>query len=236
MNTEAPILVTGCSRSGASMIAAAINACGAFGGVLNEPNQNIKRGMFENVHIREDLVKPLLVSRGADPAGQFPLVSTNRFVLPSGYWGKAIEMILREEGYEEGKWLYKDSRSALIWPIWHATYPDAKWVIVRRRTGDVVSSCVKTGFMKGFKKEYNRRKINVTLEEEAWLWWVHEYEKRFEEMISAGVNCREIWPQRMVNGDYRQMHEIIEWLGLKWTDEALNFIYPLLWGKQKERK
>ena len=35
-----PILITGCARSGTSMIAGVINICGAFGGDMAGPNAN----------------------------------------------------------------------------------------------------------------------------------------------------------------------------------------------------
>jgi len=236
MITKSPILVTGCARSGSSMIAAAINACGAFSGELSDPSHSSKRGMFENIRIREDLVKPYFKQVGMDPMGQFPVKDISNLTPPSE-WKSMVELIMQKEGYSEGAWMYKDSRSGLIWPVWNAAYPDAKWVIVRRRTGDVVNSCIKTGYMKAFKSAENRRSVKVSSEEEGWLWWVHENEKRFNEMINAGVNCKVIWPQRMVNGDYTQLYEIIDWLGLTWDNKAFNFIHPLLWGsgKNKER-
>ncbi|MGB4239665.1 MAG: hypothetical protein WBJ87_08685, partial [Candidatus Hydrothermia bacterium] len=65
-------------------------------------------------------------------------------------------------------------------------------------------------------------------EEEGWLWMVHEYEKRFVEMIMSGIDCKVIWPDRMVYGDYQQIYEMLEWLGLPWKSEILTFLDPLL--------
>ncbi len=73
--------------------------------------------------------------------------------------------------------------------------------------------------------------------EKGWIEWVRQYEQRFVEMITEGLNCKIIWPERMVYGDYQQLYELCEWLGLPWKSEALNFIDPLLWGSRvKERK
>jgi len=236
MTTNSPILITGCARSGSSMIAASINLCGAFGGNMSEGGQTSKRGMFENVAIRENVIKPYLRQSGSDPMGQYPLIDTAHIAIPQD-WEARIASILQKEGYKTGPWMYKDSRNCLLWPIWAYTYPEAKWVLVRRRTGDVTNSCLKTGFMKAFKDVKNQKAIGVTEELEGWLWWVHEHEKRFVEMVTEGLNCKVIWPHRMVTGDYSQLYETIDWLGLKWNDKALNFIHPLLWGnKQKERR
>jgi hypothetical protein len=128
------------------------------------------------------------------------------------------------DGYKRGAWMYKDSKIGLIWPVWNLAFPNAKWIIVRRRTGDVIQSCLKTGYMTAYENETG------------WLDWVHAYEKKFVEMIEAGVNCKQIWPERMIMGDFKQLYETIDWLGLTWRKEALDFIDPLLWNKhQKER-
>ncbi len=237
MINQSPILITGTARSGSSMIAATINLCGAFGGNMSVGTQSFKRGMFENANIRDTVVKSYLVSIGKDPMGQYPLPETKDIVIPN-QWKERIEKILFEEGcdlYSKGSWMYKDSRSCLLWPIWHFAYPDAKWIIVRRRTGDIVESCLKTGFMAAFKSYKTRCAVAIEEEREGWLWWVHEYEKKFVEMITEGLNCKIIWPERMVNGDYRQLYELCEWLHLPWKTEALDFIDPLLW-KSRQKK
>jgi hypothetical protein len=235
MLKDSPILVTGISRSGASIIAGAINMCGAWGGHMAVSNSN-KRGMFENIEIKESLVKPYLSCIGVDIEGQYPLPSS--LTIPTN-WGKQVEQAITHDGYSGGKWMYKDARLCLMWKIWNYTFPDAKWVIVRRRTGDILESCLKTGFMTAFKNQKTQEAVNASNEREGWLWMVHEYEKRFVEMINEGVNCKIIWPERMVSGDYKQLYELMEWLGLPWKTEVLGFIDSLLWGtriKEKERR
>ena len=224
MKQHSPILITGAARSGSSMIAATINICGAFGGNMAGLNHTNKRGMFENVQIRDRIVKPYLEKINADQKGQYPLPEVENMDIPLN-WQTKIDHVLIEEGYVGGCWMYKDSRSALIWPIWHYAFPDAKWVIVRRRTGDIIKSCLKTGYMTAYN------------DEKGWLEWVHQFEQRFVEMITEGLNCKIIWPERMVHGDYQQLYELCDWLGLPWKSEALNYIDPLLWGsRNKERK
>jgi len=34
-------------------------------------------------------------------------------------------------------------------------------------------------------------------------------------------------------GDYKQLYETLDWVGLSWKSEILNFIDPLLWGSRK---
>lgn len=229
-----PILVTGIARSGTSMIAAVINTCGAFGGVMSV-NNNKRRGMFENIQIRDSIVKPYMDRIGVDREGQYPLPSTPSVSIPMD-WRTRVEKVMVDEGYQGGEWMYKDTRSGLIWPVWHYAFPDAKWVIVRRRSADVIQSCSKTGFMRAFKNENILREIGLDSPEAGWSWWIRQHEKKFVEMISEGVNCKVIWPERILEGNLNQLHEILEWLGLSWKQEALDFINPLLWTKKKGGK
>jgi len=219
MIEQAPILIVGCPRSGTSMIGGVIKMCGAFTGKLAE------RGMFENNKILTEIIEPYFTDLGCDPSGQYPLPVSEDISIPA-HWRQRVEQSIFAEGYHGGvAWMYKDSRSSLIWPVWNYAFPNAKWIIVRRRTGDIVQSCLKTGYMTAYD------------DEAGWVAWVHQYEKRFVEMIEAGLNCKVVWPERMVDGDYQQMKETLEWVGLKWNKDVINWIDPLLWyNRKKERE
>lgn len=219
---KSPILITGAARSGTSLISGVINICGGFGGSMFGPNGNNAKGMFENIKIREKVDKGYLRSINMDPRGQFPLPDTDTLPIPAD-WRKQVESIILDEGYEGGEWFYKGARSCLFWPVWNYAYPNAKWVIVRRRTADIASSCLSTGFM-SYYSEYD-----------GWVKWVNHHEEKFVEMIQSGLNVKQIWPERMIRGDYEQLHELIEWLGLTWREqEVIDFISPKLWKQKKK--
>lgn len=230
-----PILITGCARSMTSVVAGVINMCGAFGGKMSGPNHNNQKGMFENAQIRNEIVKPYLRQIGVDPMGQYPLPDVDNLMIPTDLRGK-VERVMLEEGYKTGPWMYKGAKMCLSWPIWHYAFPNAKWIIVRRRTGDIIQSCIKTGFMRAFIRAEAQKKVGAASEEEGWKWWVHQHEKRFVEMINEGVNCKIVWPHRMVQGDYQQLYETLDWLGLEWKSEVLNFVDPLLDHSRKKEK
>ena len=231
---NAPILITGCARSGTSMVAGVINLCGAFGGNMSGPNKNNKKGMFENSVIRERVMKPYLLEMKADKMGQFPLPNIQKLKIPLD-WKNSIENVFHEQGYQEGPWMYKGAKMTITWPVWHYAFPNAKWIVVRRRTGDIINSCLKTSFMRAFANPVNRKRVGVETERDGWLWWVRQHEQRFVEMIQEGLNVKVVWPERMVTGDYQQMYEAIEWLGLEWSSEIYNFIDPKLWKARRKR-
>lgn len=224
-----PILVTGCARSGTSMVAGAIHLCGAFGGNMSGPNKNNQKGMFENSEIRNNITKPYLRDLGLDPLGQYPLPNINDLMIPID-WRRKVEQVFLKQGYDgKQKIFYKGAKMCLFWPVWHYAFPNAKWIIVRRRTGDIVESCCRVGFMRAFRIKENQKAVGVDDEREGWIWWVNQHLERFREMIDTGLNVKIVWPQRMVLGDYQQLYETIEWLGLKWNSEVLNFVDPKLW-------
>jgi hypothetical protein len=217
MIEQSPILITGIPRSGTSIVAVAINQCGAFLGKTS------KRDMYENSRIKSNIVKSYFHRMGVDPRGQFPLPNTEDLSIPMD-WRKRIEQIILEEGYQEGPWMYKGTGMSLVWPVWHYAFPNAKWIIVRRRTPDIIHSCLKTGYM------------NAYSESEEWKEWIHNYEKKFVEMITAGLNCKQIWPERMVTGDYQQLYEVLDWVSLSWNNELVNLINPLFWNSPQKKK
>ncbi len=165
------------------------------------------KGFFENKMIRENVVKPYLKLCGADEMGQNPLPELNNLFELDGLTEK-IEAIFLGQGYKEGPWYYKGAKLCLIWPIWDKAFPDAKWVIVRREDDDIINSCIHTGFMRAYNTA------------EGWQGWIDVHLRRFSEMKSSGLNYREVWPSKFVAGDYSEIQDVIEWLGLEF-DESI---------------
>jgi hypothetical protein len=231
---EQPILITGAARSGTSMVAGAINLCGAFGGKMSgaNHNHNNKKGMFENAHIRDNIVTPYLRALNVDPKGQFPLPDVYN-LKPDDTLRNRVENVFKQQGYKQGRWMYKGAKMALFWPIWASAFPSAKWIIVRRRTGGIVNSCMHTGFMSAFAKKFVQKAAHVPTEKDGWIWWVRQHEKRFEEMLLAKLNIKFIWPHKMIDGNFEELKQAIEWLGLEWNEkEVKEFIEPKLYNSK----
>lgn len=219
---QSPTLITGCARSGTSLVAGIINICGAFSGQTGPGNMYNAKGLFENQRIRA-IDKAYLTSIKMDPKGQYPLPNTATLPIPND-WRSRIEGAMIADGYKDGPWFYKGARNCLTWPVWHFAFPNAKWVIVRRRSADIAESCLKTSFMNAYSTY------------EGWIKWINHHEKCFVEMIQAGLNVKMVWPERMVRGDYEQIYELIEWLGLTWkSEQVMDFIEPKLWKSRRKQ-
>jgi hypothetical protein len=202
-----PIFVTGTERSGSALVARILTMCGVWHGTCNK--------MYEH--------KGLTDLHKFEKESLFP--KTMEIQIPFN-WKNDVQKIITDDNWTGQQWMVKSSKLAQYWPVWAYAYPDAKWLIVRRRTGDIIQSCVKTGYMQTFKGGMNL--FNGETEEQGWLWWIHQYETKFVEMIEAGLNCRIVWPDRMVSGNYEQMKETIDWLGLKWNSKIPEVVEPLL--------
>lgn len=226
MNIDSPILITGCPRSGTSLIAGIINLSGADGGEMYGECRANKKGMFENKKIREEICKPFLRSIAADPLGQDPLPNidevkefSDEFI--NNWREKVLDIISnkkwRNNQYKE-IWFYKGAKMCLMWPIWHRAFPDAKWIVVRREDEKIIDSCLNTPFMRAFQ---NR---------EDWQEWIGEHKKRFEEMKQERLDIIEIWTQDIINGQFESIKNFIEQNGLFWNEEKVrNFISKELW-------
>lgn len=210
MEYKQPILITGVERSGSTLIARIFEMCGVKAGICNN--------MYENIAIA-NLHNEILQNGELFPPTKGIKIPVN--------WDDLVLQIYDIEKMGVN-WMVKSSLLARYWPIWDYAFPDSKWIIVRRRTGDVIYSCEHTAYMRMFKEVENLVNVGVEDEHAGWLWWVHQYEDKFIEMIHNGLNCRTVWPDRMVFGNYEQMRETVEWLGLTWNPRVPSVISPLL--------
>ena len=218
---KAPIFITGCPRSGAGLIARIIDFCGADGGMVNSA--------YENKDINKQIIKPYFEEKGYNL--QYPLPELKGLLIPSDIQEKILTLLQVEENNSylrnDKIWFVKNSALSLMYPIFNYAFPNAKWVIVRRKTSDIILSCLKTAYMNVYEDKEIRTEIGAKTEIEGWKWWVRQYEERFVGMLQNGLNCKVIWPQRMVSGNYQQIYELLEWVGLPWKSQILNFVDPL---------
>jgi hypothetical protein len=212
------VLITGCARSGTSMTAGILHMHGLFCGSTCGANRYNRKGMFENTAIRNGIVKPYLSLMGCDPMGQNPLPDTAN-LHPFKSLRKEMLDVLSKQGWDGQDWMYKGAKMCLFWPVLHEAFPKAKWVIVRRADDEIVNSCMKTAFMRK----------RTTPEE--WQEWIDHHKRCFNEMHECGLDIFELWPSKFVYGDLSELHELIDWLGLEWNQQAVDdFIEPKFWS------
>lgn len=215
-----PIFVLGIPRSGTSMIAGALHLCGAWIGTTVSGGPSNPEGFFENVALREGVLKPMLERQGADPLGVRTLPDLDHLTPFPELKNQVLKQLVREAYPGEGQaWLYKDCKLTLLWPLWREAFPDARWVIVRRPEDDIVRSCLRTRFM-------NQHSIDSNF----WRLWISEYEKRLDALRSSGVWWREIDSHAAVISDLAPIRSLVNDLCLIWNEQAVrDFIKPQHW-------
>lgn len=210
---EEPIFIVGCARSYTSVVAGTINLCGAWGGRMCGPHPTNPKGFFENLGLRA-ITKTVLNSMGCDPRGQYPLA--NPWNVPRIDIKDEIFKQLQSEGYQGGIWFYKEPKMAPIWPIFHTSFPKAKWVIVRRSKMDICHSVLKTEFM-------NHKELQNLAGCKKWV----EHHIKCMESMKGFVNWVEIWPEEMDNYPFIKrdrfyyLKGVLSFLGLEWNEEAV---------------
>ena len=221
-----PIFVTGIERSGSSIVGRILCLCNVFSGALTN--------MFENQEIRTRLID-IYEKFNADPKGQYPLPDPIKIQngISATHFKMKLERILCRQGYVEGVWFFKSFRLLHLWPLFHKMYPEAKWIIVRRRTGDIINSCTKTAYMEAFEKDEVQKMVGVSSAKDGWLYWVHEQEKLINQAIEAGIDYKVIWPERIINYDYSQLMEVLDWVGVEGNEIELHSILNPILHKMK---
>lgn len=126
MNLERPIIVLGSPRSGTSLTAGVLAACGAWVGECRPANRFNPKGYFENVRLTQHR-----------KAGS--LTPTN------------VERVLQEEGYRGGQWLYKCAPGGFL--HWIRFKP--LWVLVYRDPEEVVASRLRFGGLSDLPANYH---------------------------------------------------------------------------------
>jgi hypothetical protein len=233
--SQPPILITAAARSGSSLIAGCVALCGAFGGITRGATVWNRSGMWENARIVNTISKPYLRDLGMDPMGQYPLPDVNNLPIPTD-WRRRVEQVMVEEGYPgSGPWYYKGCKMAAVWPIWAYHFPRARWIIVRRRSGDIATSCMKTKFMTAFARKEVQRAVGVDNERDGWLFWVNQHLARFREMHDQGCDIKMVWPERAVDGDFSELKELMDWCRLPWNPAILEFVDRQLWKSPNKK-
>jgi hypothetical protein len=185
------IFVTGCARSGTTLITRMLEACGA--------NLGEAGSLAEHMPFKEKVLKPYLRRCNADPLGQNPL--PDEMNLP--VYDTLRSDIDAVTPYAD---VIKDVKTALIWPKMVEAFPDAKWVIVYRDPKKIAQSCVRTSFMSAYG------------DEPEWENWAKEYHRRCTD-LSYAADTHTVVTSDVIE-DVEQLRITVEWLGFDFDPDV----------------
>jgi len=212
MTPKEPVFITGCQRSGLSMVAGVFNCCGAY---LGDSERGPRQDAFENTKLIDELVLPYMRLTALPVDGSSPslsLIKTRHWIMPS--WEKRVSQVIGGNA-GDGVWAFKNYRIALMWRQWAKAFPNAHWVLVRRDQADLANSCIKTGYMKQFSSIGD------------WVDWAEGWSHLLDD-IESNVQERvhRIWPFKFFQEDFSQARAAVEAAGLIWNDLAVRAVLP----------
>ncbi len=222
-----PVFLLGLPRSGTSMCAGALAACGLWLGETVGPAPENPKGFFENVALREGFNKKLLGHLRADPLGVDPLPDLGQVeALALHGLEDFVVQSLKHQAYGfDRPWGFKDAKLTLLWPIWLAAFPGARWLIVRRGAGDVVASCLRTRFM-----------VQHSKDPAFWRAFIAAYNLRLDELKAATPHWRELEVEPVMAGDLAGLEAAVDWAGLPWDETAVTeFVDRRHWKRNDYR-
>jgi len=249
---HSPIFVLGLPRSGTSMVAGALNICGAWTGSTVPGGEQNPKGFFEHTKIREQVTKNILIGLGYHPSGVIKLPPINLSVDPNKLLSiykkivteykytdlinnnlidleTIIRVILKSDGYNnmtnQSPWLYKDAKLSLLWPLFNQAFPKARWLIVRRDEESFIKSCLRTNFMKFYSQE-----------RDFWVKYAQEYNAHLDVFKENVSNVLEVYTPDLISGNFDDLKTTALSLGLNYPEDKLReFISPEHWhGKSTD--
>jgi len=224
-----PIFVTGPARSGTSLVAGAIRACGAWTGPTIGGSAENPHGFVEHERIREEVTKKLLRQLGADPRGVDPLPPADTSMFDIKYTSSQLRFdvvsLIEEDGYCVGPWLFKDAKMSYLWPFYDLAFSDLEpvWVVVVRPDHEVIDSCMRTGFMRSGRQGGQDR--------EFWVDWLLETRLRLGRLAAdASWQVVHVSSRDLMRGDYSAMVDVCRCAGLEYNEQAIaGWVDPKAW-------
>lgn len=218
-----PLIVSGPPRAGTSLLAGILYLCGAWKGDTVEGNKDNPKGYFENLRIRDEVVKPLLKLLGGDKMGQkappWPIPPNKIDELALRLRKKLLD-ILNEQGYPgQIPWVYKDSKLSLIAPLFMKAFPEAFFFITRREPEAIAASFLKTLF-------------NRVPDYQSALELANTYVERSEMFHPKHIVYTQNLVLRKEKGtEWFCLRDVIKDIpGLTWNEHViLEFVEPSLW-------
>tara|TARA_A100001037_G_C14983299_1_gene559089 strand:- start:81 stop:788 length:708 start_codon:yes stop_codon:yes gene_type:complete len=221
-----PVFVTGLPRSGTSMTAGVLSNLGFFTGPTVPGGDANPKGFFENIIIREKIIKGILRAGKFCPLGVKSLPPLNFYKKINFENSKSLKevllQIITKQGYKNHEpWLIKDAKLTLMWRIFNDQFPDAIWLVVNRNRENFIRSCLKTDFM-----------FQHSDQKKFWNNFADEYEQRLEELIKNVKNSIQINTDELVKGNYDQIKLICDKLNISFNKKKINdFISPQYWNR-----
>lgn len=205
-----PILIAAPPRSGTSLLASFLAACGVHVGETVPSDSGNPYGYYESTFLVE-LNKAILKANGQRGKSEPPMLADP--VLPFD-----LQAVAREEAQRDAPWLFKDSKTLRVWRVWADAFPGAKWLLPRRDITAIVDSMsrhpvwARRGGANYFQKCAQAFAAEQTVLAE---------HVRYAEFIDAN---------ELASGDETVAEDVCQFVGVRYKPDALGTVlHPEAW-------
>ncbi len=216
LNITQPIMIVGSACSGLDNIASVLHHAGLWSGCHIYTRRRLGHPAFINGQILAQISRPLL------DRGRFGDVFGQAYLPTKGYreqidtkeraerLQKELTSIILKQEYEEGQWFVMCGKACLVWTVWNRAFPDAHWILVRRKKEDVIADCLERPYMRAYRTEAG------------WGEWYDIHVECFNEMIlSLKKRIHVVWIEYILNGEYSQLTNALYDCNLDVSDDLI---------------
>ncbi len=202
LNIPPPIMIAGSACSGLDNIASVLHHAGLWSGIysFDKTRRSKYHPAFINGKILQEISRPLMkCGRRGDIFGQayLPTKRDRNWMNTkeeADWLCKNLTSIILKQGYEEGQWFIMCAKACLVWTVWNRAFPDAHWILVRRKKEDVIVDCLERPYMRAYRTEAG------------WGEWYDIHVECFNEMIcDLKKRIHIVWLEPVLSGDYNEL-------------------------------
>ncbi len=209
LNIPPPIMIVGSACSGLDNIASVFHHGGLWHGADQERRRSQYHSAFINPQILHYVSHSLLEGRHGDIFGQAYLPTKgNREGMDNkegaNWLRKKLVSIILKQDYETGQWFVMCAKACLVWTVWNRAFPDAHWILVRRKKEDVIAECLRRPYMRAYRTEAG------------WGEWYDIHVECFNEMIlELGKRIHIVQLESVLAGDYIELRAALSRCGIE---------------------
>lgn len=211
MNTHnTPILIVSMPRSGSSLLSHILFNEGVQVGDCKKGDEYNKYGYYENIIIRNILIKYLNKHDVNNLKKKFQPIN-----LLEDYkdFNRKVYRAIKKNGIVKNKpWLFKEPKIALCWNLFKKYYPDAKWILLYRNKEQVLSSYNNAKFMDA----YNTK--------EDWYNYMNVWDENMKLIKDECKNVYEFNIESIFENKIDDINKLFDFIGITNTNKYIECV------------
>lgn len=146
-----PILIVSPPRSGSSLLSYILSKEGLQCGLTKEGDEYNPNGYFENLQIRELVIKQLEQNDTNKLGKKYQPVNLDFTMQQAETFRNNVITCMKSQNVDiSSPWMFKDPKIALVWKLFAKAFPNAKFILLYRNEKDILHSYERTKFMDAY--------------------------------------------------------------------------------------